>query len=457
MSQPSVIPSSFRDPAGFVIEDEGIFKRVVTPRGVEHYRRYMESGLHAELVQNHLVLDHFEAQPLERPDCSELLIPEQIPYISYAYEWTFDQLRDAALLTLEVQERALARGMTLKDASSFNVQFRGSTPVFIDTLSFEILREAPWVAYEQFCRQFYAPLALISYCSPHLGRYLQVDLEGLPLRLVSRLLPASSLLRSGPLLHILLHARAQAKNPASNLEHQGRSAADVRNLVASLRRAIMALRPPRYAKGWTEYYPDGAFYSAQAQASKRCGALSLAERAQASRVFDLGANTGLYAKELAERGATCIAFDSDPGCVSQLYLEQRGRPGSRILPLVIDLVNPSPALGFGLNATLGMFERGEAGLVLCLGLLHHLRITANLPLGRVAEVLARLGRWLLIEFVPLTDPAVRTLTRRIDDFADLHPEAFLAAFRSRFVLQGAAAVADTDRVLYLFERRACWN
>jgi len=450
------IPASYRDPAGFVIHHEGSYKRVVTSRGIDDYDYFVKSGLSEDLVSRGLLVDHYEEPaPRDAPDWARLLVPEQIPFISYPYEWSFDELRDAALLTLAVQSLALERGLTLKDASACNVQFRGAKPVFIDTLSFQRYDGGPWAAYEQFCKQFLGPLLLMRYRWPDAARYLRADLEGFDIGQVSRMLPLRTYLKGGPLLHIHLHARATRRRPIGRDGAPPGSEAGLRNLIASLRHTVERIRTPIHPGAWEGYYEQGRFYPPGAQESKRQGVTALAEHTRASVVFDLGANTGVYSREMAAAGATCVAFDSDSGCVNRLYLEERDKSPSRILPLVMDLANPSPALGFELRGTLSLFERPQADLVLCLALLHHLRVSANLPFARIAEFLARLGRWLLIEFVPISDPAVETLTRRQADFEDYSLPGFLESFSMHFRLHASRRVAATERTLYLFERCRC--
>jgi hypothetical protein len=416
----------------------------------------MGSGLHGDLVSGGLLVDHHEeAAASSVPHGCRVLVPEQISFISYPYEWSFDELRDAALLTLEIQQRALERGLILKDASAYNVQFRGAKPVFIDTLSFTQYQGGPWAAYEQFCRHFLGPLLLMRYRSPDAARFLMAEPEGFPLEGVSRLLPLRSFMRVGPLLHIHLHARAVRRQPSAGGAGRAGGAGHLSQLIASLRSTVEQIRTPQYRAEWTDYYAEGRFYPLIAQEKKREAVCELAQLVRPKLVFDLGTNTGLYAKEVAAAGAACVAFDSDPGCVNSLYLEERGNPKMRILPLVMDLGNPSPALGFELRSTLSLFERPQADLVMCLALMHHLRIAGNLPLARIAEFLAKLGRWLLIEFVPLTDPAVRTLTKRQEDFEDYTLPNFLETFAGCFRLRGSRRLPGSERVLYLFERLPC--
>ncbi len=448
------LPSSYRDPAGFVVREGRIYKRVITRRGLDDYRHLMTSGLFEDLQRRGLLLGHDEEPvPDAEADWARVLVPEQIPFISYPYEWSFDQLKDAALLTLEAQRTALGHGMSLKDASAYNVQFRGAKPVLIDTLSFQRCGGGAWVAYEQFCRHFLGPLMLMSWRLPDAARYLKADIDGFPLDSVSRLLPPRSYGKPGSLLHIHLHARAiHRKAPASVGPTAGRAPANTGDLVESLRRTIEGTRAPKYGERWTEYYPEARFYPQGAQETKREAVGLVLRRTRPTLVYDLGANTGSYSREAAEAGCLCVAFDGDSGCVNRLYLDERSRGGSRILPLVMDLANPSPALGFESQGTMSLFERPAADLLLCLALLHHLRVSANLPFEKIASFLARLGRWALVEFVPFEDPAVRTLTSRMADFENYTLSAYLAAFTRRFRLHASLPAQGTGRVLHLFER-----
>jgi len=327
-----------------MITEDGLYKRVVTQRGSDDHAFYVACGLHEELVSAGMVLDFQEEPvPVEQRDWARLLVPEQLAFVSYPWEWSFDELKDAALLTLELQKRALAYGLSLKDASAYNVQFRGAKPVFIDTLSFERNAGGPWIAYEQFCRQFLAPLLMMSYVSPTTNRYLRVDLDGFSLPEVSRLLPVRTWVRSGPLLHVHLHARAAGRSAGPPSGTDSHAADPKLHLVDSLRNSVERLPAPTWLSAWTNYYEETRFYTAEAAESKQAAVRELTSELRPAMAFDLGANTGLLAQLLAAGGVTCIAFDRDAGCINRLYVEERRRPNSRILPLVMDLANPSPA------------------------------------------------------------------------------------------------------------------
>ena len=150
------------------------------------------SGLLDRLVADGLLVDHDEA-PFEAaaaPDAVAVIRPRLLDFVSYPYEWSFGQLKEAALLTLELQSRALDAGMRLKDASAYNIQFDAGRPILIDTLSFEAAPDTePWPAYRQFCEHFLAPLALIAHRDARCGLMLREFIDGIPLDLAATLLP----------------------------------------------------------------------------------------------------------------------------------------------------------------------------------------------------------------------------------------------------------------------------
>ena len=292
------LDSSFRDPSGFVFTRAGILYRQVNRVFQEEFEAVTASGLYQELARDGLLVPH-QAVALDLAATAEavaVLQPEPVRFISYPYEWSFGQLRDAALLTLEIQERALAKGLTLRDASAYNVQFDAGRPVFIDTLSFEPRKEGtPWVAYRQFCEHFLAPLALMSRVNVDLGSLLRTHLDGIPLELAARLLGARSWVRAGLLLHVQLHALAQRRYrdrpPEPGVVRRGVSAQTVQGLVRSLRSVVEGLAWNPGGTEWSDYTDDNN-YSDEAARSKRDLVTHMLRGRGACTVWDLGANTG---------------------------------------------------------------------------------------------------------------------------------------------------------------------
>jgi len=455
-----LLASSFRDPSGFLFRHEGVLYRQVNAAYREHYDALMASGLYEELVKAGLLVPHCEVGlEMARTDAAYKVIqPELVPFISYPYEWCFSQLQDAALATLAVQKRAFARGLVLKDASAYNIQFLRGRPVLVDTLSFEVYREgSPWVAYRQFCQHFLAPLALMAYRDVRLSQLLRVAIDGVPLDLASRLLPGRTLLRFPLLSHVHLHARFQTRYAGSRdrrVKERKMGRLAFRGLVDSLESGVRRLRWRAGGTEWADYYQDTNYTPAGLEHKRRLVGEFL-DAIRPKTVWDLGANTAVFSRLAAERGALAVAFDVDPACVQRAYLDCRRRKEARILPLLLDLTNPSPALGWANEEREALLQRGPADAVLALALIHHLAISNNVPLDRLAAFFARAGRHLVIEFVPKTDSQVqRLLVVREDIFAGYTQEAFEAAFGRLFVLERAERIQDSERTLYLMRRRA---
>ena len=451
---------SFRDPAGFVFERDSVLYRQVNRSFETKFAAVRASGLFDELARERLLVPHQEVGPEHAagPDAVAVLRPERIGFISYPYEWSFGQLKDAALLTLGVQEQALERGFTLRDASAYNVQFSGGRPILIDTLSLEPREEgAPWLAYRQFCEHFLVPLLLMSRVDIGCGSLLRAHLDGIPLELGSRLLPWYSRLRPGTLMHVHLHAAAQRRYadtaPAVPAKTRpiGKTAAI--GLVHSLRGTVARLSWEPAGTEWAEYTRQHN-YSDSAVASKRELVARLLRGTLPRVVWDLGANTGDYSRVAKEMAETVIAFDIDPAAVERNYRAVRASNEQKILPLLADLANPSPALGWAHRERRSLEERGPADALLALALVHHLAIGRNVPLERIAEYFARLGRALVIEFVPKSDSQVQRLLRsREDVFVDYHREGFETAFRRHFRIEAAEPVTGSERTMYAMRRR----
>jgi ribosomal protein L11 methylase PrmA len=449
--------SSFRDPSGFLFQRDGVLLRQVNPSYREHYDRLIESGLYAKLTKRGWLVPHQEVdEPAAADAAYRVLKPVRLPFVSYPYEWSFSQYQDAARLTLRIQALAMEHGMTLKDASAYNIQFQGSRPLLIDTLSFEIYEPGrPWVAYRQFCQHFLAPLALMSYRDIRLAQLMRSQIDGIPLDLAAALLPRRSRLRFGLLSHLFLHARSQTR-----MAHSKRDAASfkvselaLKGLVTSLGNAVAKLTWKLPASEWGNYYDD-TNYSASSADHKAELVGAMLDAIEPGSVWDLGANDGRYSRIASSRGIPTVAFDIDPVAVEKNYLQARSTKDEKLLALRIDLANPSPALGWDHEERASLADRGPADAVLALALIHHLAIGNNVPLERIAAFLARLGAQLVIEWVPKEDSQVeRLLASRQDIFPGYSEDGFVAAFSNRFVVEQREPVGDSHRVLYRLRSR----
>ena len=451
--------SSFRDPSGFLFLRDGSIYRQVNAVYREHYERLLASGLYHALVEAGLLVPHEEVEAglADAEQGYKIIRPELVEFVSYPYEWSFSQLKDAALATLRIAKTALDYGMCLKDASAYNIQFRNGKPTLIDTLSFEIYRPGqPWVAYRQFCQHFLAPLALMAHADVRMGQLLRVYIDGVPLDLASSLLPLRTRFSPGLALHLHLHARMQRRHGGRALQprRQRLSPMALRGLLDSLESLVTRLRWEPRGTEWADYYQD-TNYAEEAFRHKRQLVARFLDTVAPGTVWDLGANVGVFSRIAAERGIRTIAFDLDPAAVEKNYLECCARGQTHHLPLVLDLSNPSGGLGWGNQERLSLRERGPADLVLALALSHHLAISNNVPLARIARFLHAIGRSLVIEFVPKSDSQVqRLLAFREDVFSHYTQEAFERAFSEYFAIASAQPIQGSARTLYLMRGRA---
>lgn len=457
----AVQTGSFRDPSGFVFTRDKTLYRQVNLSYRQNYDRLIESGLYHALVREHLLIPH-EPGPADAAvtdECYRILLPVRIPFISYPYEWCLSQLKHAALATLQIQRSALRFGMSLKDASAYNIQFWDGQPILIDTLSFEEYREGqPWVAYGQFCRHFLAPLVLMARVDIRLQQLLRSYIDGIPLNLASRLLSTRSYANWGTLLHIHLHARAQERFGDRAVADSKRTMTKTAmlGLIDSLFSTIEKLSWNPRGTGWSDYYSVSNYTGEALEEKKRIVTTLLQQlRPVPESVWDLGANRALFSRIASQRGIRTIAFDLDPTVTEENYLDVRASGESTLLPLCMDLTNPSPDLGWENTERTSLLARGPADLVFALALVHHFAIANNVPFSKIAAFLHQAGRSLLIEFVPKEDSQVQKLLRhRTDIFPHYDQTSFERAFSRFFSISHREEIAGTHRTLYLMSSRS---
>ena len=452
---------SFRDPAGFVFHRDGVVYRQIDPSFADEWQAYLDSGLYDRLVAEGIVLAHEDADPAlaAEPPAFRVIRPEQLELLSYPYEWSFSQLQDAALVTLRAQAFAAEAGFTLRDASAYNVQYHRGRPMLIDSLSFERAQpDRPWAPYRQFCEHFLAPLALMARVDVRLGKLLRSNLDGIPLDLAARLLPGRTRLSMGLGPHIHLHARAQRQHAADDSAGSSSvtmSAKRVATLIESLRDTVTGLSWEAEGTAWADY-ADNTSYDDTATAAKVGAVHDMLSAIGGERAWDLGANTGRYSRIAADTGYRVVALDADPAAVERGYLALKNDQRDDVTPLLADITDPSPALGWGSRERSGLLERIEAGadVILALALVHHLAIGANVPLPMIAELFARLAPHAIVEFVPREDAMTqRLLASRRDVFADYSLDGFKRAVEPHFELHEETPIDDTARTLLRLRRR----
>ncbi len=450
--------SSFRDPDGFIFLKDSILYRQINKSGQEDYDALMSSGLYKELIDKKSLVAHKESTEKHEASNSlyKIIEPQFIPFISYPYEWSFSQLKAAALLTLDIQKSALERNLSLKDASAYNIQFSEGKPIFIDTLSFEKYEEGkPWAAYRQFCQHFLIPLALMKHIGPEVSQMFRTNIDGIPLELGHKLLPFKTYFSFGLLVHVHLHFLFQAKNSTTTSESKNTKAIkkftkfNFLALLDSLRSLILKLDLKIEKSTWNKYYGE-TNYSDSAMTAKEQLVSDFAKEVDPKIVWDMGGNTGRFSRLLANSETNCICFDFDHWCVELNSREVFKNNENHVLPLVLDASNPSPALGWSNTERSSLTERGPCDLLLALALVHHISIANNIPLELVAKYFANLSKNLIIEFVPKVDSQVkRLLSAREDIFTNYNIEYFEQVFSDYFRIVRKEKVEGSERTLYL--------
>ncbi|HLX93423.1 MAG TPA: hypothetical protein VKR32_17185 [Puia sp.] len=447
-------PASYKDPSGFVFTSNGKIFRQVNKSYREDYDLLLSSGLYKELSEKKFLVTHQEVSEnlTQTNEWYKTLSPEHLPFISYPYEWCFDELKDAALLTLKVMKISMKRGMILKDATPFNVQFLHARPIFIDTLSFEKYEiSKPWIAYRQFCECFLFPLLLEHYRQIDTQKLLTVYLEGIPAQTTAKLLPRKSLLNINILLHVFLqNSVAATAAPTNSRRITDFNPNKLLRLIDSLESTIRHLRFKTTVRTtWNNYYEE-TILSQEYLNKKEHIFREYIKDLQGSKAIDIGCNDGFFSKILAEYIPNVIAVDFDSQCINRLYTETKSLLNKNILPLCVDLTNPSPSVGFNHAERESFRERAKSATAIALGLIHHLVLSKNIPISGVAKMFADLTTdTLIIEFVPLNDEKAQLLIANKTKYhVPYDSTTFELVFEKYFAIEKRATIPGTERILY---------
>lgn len=449
-------PSSFRDPSGFIYEKDGVVFRFVSITYSQQFQKLKTSGLCSALIEKKQLLsfDEVNENHTNRNDWLTTLRPLQIPFLNYAWEWSFEQLKDASLTTLAICKSALEKGMILKDAPHFNIQFVNGKPLLIDTLSFEMYEEgSEWIAYKQFCECFLNPLLLAAFCKMEVHKLLLAYPEGVPVSLTSQLLPITSKFNTSVLLHVHLHSKFSIKKAGgSETKSKTVSKKSIYNILQSLENCIVRLNPNNSVTTWNNYYSE-TILSKEYLTEKMSLVNELLQTIQYKSVLDLGANDGEFSM-LCNEESLVVAADFDSSCISNLYTKLKQKKFSNIVPLVIDASYPSPSMGWINKEQPAFFSRKNFDVCLALALIHHLVIGKNITMEMLVLFFANQCNYLLIEFIPKTDPKVKEMLQwRKDIFMHYSQESFETAFSVHFRIQQKISISNSERTLYLLQKR----
>ncbi|HYY75725.1 MAG TPA: hypothetical protein VE644_05330 [Gaiellaceae bacterium] len=437
--------------------------RALSEQGLADWQALVASDLFRRSVaEGKLVatetIPYDDGLPAELRDAGygAVLAHERVPFVSYPYEWPFGMLRDAALLQLELLLGALDEGLMLKDATPYNVQWRGARPLFVDVGSFERLQAGePWAGYRQFCMLFLYPLLLQAYRGVPFQPWLRGSLEGISPTECRSLLSARDRFRRGVLAHVVLHARLESRYGDRRRDvkgelraagfHEGLIRANVRRLEKLVRR--LRWEPGRSA--WSDYAEESPYTEADAAAKEAFVREAVAGRRR-RLAWDLGCNDGRYTRIAAEGAEYTVALDADAAVVEELYGTLRGEGSATILPLVADVADPSPGLGWRGLERIRLEDRGRPDLTLCLALLHHVVISANIPVAAFLDWLASLRTELVIELPTREDPMVWRLlaAKGPDANPDYGTETFERALSENWEVARREVLPSGTRILY---------
>ena len=467
MTAARVEPGSFRDPVSRVVVTEGGVFRALTREGLADWEALTSTDLFAGAVSNgRIVGTELVEGAVDLPDelleqTAAVLRHERVPFVSYPYEWSFGMLRAAALLQLELLEAALAEDLVLKDSTPYNVQWRGAKPVFIDVGSFERLTAGePWLGYRQFCMLFLYPLLLQAYKGIPFQPWLRGSLEGISPEQMRHAMSFRDLLRRGVLTHVYLHERLERgrKETSRDVKRELKAAGFKKELiVANVRRLAKLVRRLEWKPGrsaWSDY--DATTSYDDADAVRKEEFVRAAVGAQPwDLVWDLGCNVGRFARIAAENARHVVALDADAAVVERLYRALDDEGSNAILPLVANVLDPSPGLGWRGTERQPLVERGRPDLTLCLALVHHVSIGGNVPVRDVVDWLASLRSAVVVEFPTRDDPQVqRLLAAKGDDMhGDYERGFFERCLSEAFEVERSEALAGGTRLLYFVHPR----
>lgn len=471
-------PGSFRDPENkvYVLSKATGSKgshleiyRGVNKALLSNFKSLSEQPFFNALIQNGSVIATQEVttgknvKAIQKDGWAGVLKHETVPFITYPYEWTFAMLKDAALLHLDIVEHALENGWTLKDATPYNVQWIKTRPVFIDIPSFEPWDEGtPWVGYRQFCSMFLTPLLLRAHLGIDHLPLLRAYLDGIPPIEAAKFFQGRKRWKKGVMSHLLLPAKVESKilqterDAVDAKERAGRkhSKAMVVGLVQSLSRLVRKLTTEIEHTDWSHYDRTHSYDDAEHN-EKKVFVEKHAKAKYRELIWDIGCNTGTFSNIAAPYADMVLSLDGDHDAVEQLYLKEKAKDGGNILPMVMNLANISPNQGWAGQERAALDKRKHPNLVLVLALIHHTRISANIPNILFLKWLRSLNAEVVIEFVTRQDEmVVKLLTNKKEQYPDYNLGQFVRECDSFFTIKDRQPLKGGKREIFFLTPKA---
>lgn len=450
-------PASYRDPSGFVFRHEGRIYRMVNASYQEDYDLLLQSGLYRSLTEKKMMLPHTDVSTLfsPGPNAYKVIQPETVPFWTYPYEWSFEQLKQAALLTLQLNKLALAQNMILKDASAYNIQFVAGKPILIDSLSFEKYKEgAPWKAFRQFCTHFLYPLLLQSKVEGLNPAIFSQYPDGISAKLTASLLPKSLKYNLNNWLYLYLPAKLEGRQDSGTQRSISVSKTKILQNIEQLSGFIGKMKPPVAHSDWNHYYSETILSQEYLQFKEQTVTQWLREKSPQTTV-DVGCNTGVFSFIAAQNSGQVVSLDTDPYSIDLLFLKTQKEGIKNLTTFVGDICNPAAAFGWNNAEQTALLSRLKGEVVLALALIHHLALTKNVPLEMILETFAGIcTQYVIMEFVPKSDPRSQTLLQNKTDIFPSYTQAhFEAAALPFFTIEKQTPMLGSERVLYLLKKK----
>lgn len=451
--------SSFRDPSGYVFVENGILKRTIKPIYFKQFNSLNESGFYSELFEKKLLVKH----SIEHSDDSEIIIvPDQIPFFTYPYEWSFLQFKEAALLTLKIQKYALEHGYTLKDASAFNITFHKSQAVFVDTLSFDFyIDNTPWRAYKQFVSHFLGPLLLAHYHGAQSLKLMGTFIDGIPMSMLASMLPFKSKLNPFLFSNVHLLAKFEAKHHADYKGKQKHTALSKKaqlNIIKSLYDFIKRLKLKEETE-WGDYYTK-TNYTDAAFSHKSEIINNWVKAIKPLTLIDIGGNDGKFVRQIKYNFKHALVCDVDNNAVDSNYRMVKLNQESYMQPFVLDVLNPTADIGFNNKERYSFLSRIQdykPDVTMALAVIHHMTLTGNIPFEMSARFFSSFSSHLIIEFPTSQDSWVERLLNVKGEFRDhfnfYSLDNFKNSYLKFFELVEQVTIQNSNRVMFLFRNK----
>lgn len=451
--------SSFRDPSGYIFNDNGIIKRRVLPIYFEQYKALKNQNIFTKLSSLGLLIEHEE---LFENDSEIVILPKQLPFVTYPYEWCFNQYKEAALLTLKLQKYCLENNFSLKDASAFNITFYKGKAVFIDTLSFDFYQNnLPWRGYKQFISHFLGPLVLAHYYGSQSLKLLSNFIDGIPIKMVSSMLPLKSKLN--PFLYSNIHLLAKFENKYNEDDKKDVKLVSLSkkaqlNMLSSLYNYIKKLSLKEESE-WGDYY-NKINYTDEAFLHKSEIINNWVNKLEIKSLIDLGGNDGTFVRQIENKPELALVCDIDNNAVDLNYKSIKLNRELNILPIVVDVLNPSPSIGFNnqeRDSFINRVKKFAPDVTLALALLHHMSLSGNIPFNMSAKFFASFSKYLIIEFPKRDDSWVQRLLSSKGEFQNHFNFYTIINFKkdyeNYFETIDEISIHNSERVLFLLKRK----